>query len=72
MTFFKYKHYFFALENRQPLLNQNVRCASSLIDLPETHELLRKTCRDFADNELIPIAAELDREHRFPKEQVNL
>jgi len=48
----------------------HVRCASSLIDLPEEHELLRKTCRDFADNELIPIAAELDREKRFPKEQV--
>jgi len=61
---------FLLSKNRQPLLNQNVRCASSLIDLPETHELLRKTCRDFADNELIPIAAELDREHRFPKEQI--
>ena len=51
---------------------QYTRCASSLIDLPEVHELLRKTCKDFADNELIPIAAELDREHKFPKEQVKL
>lgn len=49
---------------------QHTRCASSLIDLPEVHELLRKTCKDFADNELIPIAAELDREHKFPKDQI--
>ena len=38
--------------------------------LPETHEMLRKTCRDFADKELIPIAAELDRHHRYPAEAV--
>ena len=36
--------------------------------LPETHEMLRKTCRDFADKELIPIAADLDRHHRYPAE----
>uniref|UniRef100_A0A0B7AAN1 Short-chain specific acyl-CoA dehydrogenase, mitochondrial n=1 Tax=Arion vulgaris TaxID=1028688 RepID=A0A0B7AAN1_9EUPU len=49
---------------------RNKRCVSSLIDLPETHSLLRKTCRDFAENELTPIAGQLDKEHRFPKEQV--
>ncbi|RUS71005.1 hypothetical protein EGW08_021240, partial [Elysia chlorotica] len=49
---------------------QHVRSLSSLVDLPETHEMLRKTCRDFADNELIPIAAKLDKEHLYPKEQV--
>nr|KAG5702314.1 hypothetical protein BaRGS_002981 [Batillaria attramentaria] len=38
--------------------------------LPETHEMLRKTARDFADNELVPIAAKLDKECKFPKEQV--
>ena len=48
-----------------------MRVFSSLASLPETHEMLRNTCRDFADNELVPIAAELDREHRFPKEQVS-
>ncbi|XP_005106286.1 short-chain specific acyl-CoA dehydrogenase, mitochondrial [Aplysia californica] len=57
-------------QNHGQLGQQHVRCASSLIDLPETHELLRKTCRDFADNELIPVAAQLDRDHMFPKEQV--
>ena len=43
---------------------------SNLAKLPETHEMLRQTCRDFADKELAPIAASLDKEHRFPLEQV--
>ena len=38
--------------------------------LSETHEMLRKTCREFADKELVPIAGELDRHHRYPAEQV--
>lgn len=40
------------------------------VELPETHQILRQTCRDFAEKELMPLAAELDREHRFPAEQV--
>ncbi|GFN73626.1 short-chain specific acyl-coa dehydrogenase, mitochondrial [Plakobranchus ocellatus] len=52
------------------LSSKHLRCLSSFASLPETHELLRKTCRDFADNELIPIAAKLDKEHLYPKEQV--
>ncbi|KAM4827380.1 short-chain specific acyl-CoA dehydrogenase, mitochondrial [Thomomys bottae] len=40
------------------------------VELPETHQMLRQTCRDFAEKELIPIAAQLDREHLFPKAQV--
>jgi butyryl-CoA dehydrogenase len=38
--------------------------------LSETHEMLRKTCREFADKELVPIAGELDKHHRYPAEQV--
>lgn len=38
--------------------------------LEETHELLRKTCRQFAQKKLAPIAAELDLHHRFPKEEM--
>ena len=38
--------------------------------LPETHQMLRDTCRDFAEKELKPIAGQLDKEHRYPKEQV--
>ncbi|KAM6155748.1 short-chain specific acyl-CoA dehydrogenase, mitochondrial [Rhynchocyon petersi] len=40
------------------------------VELPETHQMLRQTCRDFAEKELVPIAAQLDREHRFPAAQV--
>lgn len=32
----------------------------SLASLPDTHQMLQKTCRDFADNELIPNAAKID------------
>ncbi|XP_061590038.1 short-chain specific acyl-CoA dehydrogenase, mitochondrial [Cololabis saira] len=46
------------------------RSLSQLAELPETHQLLRQTCRDFADRELTPIAAKLDREHTFPAKQV--
>ena len=37
---------------------------------PETHQMLRKTCRDFADNELVPIAGSLDKNKTYPAEQV--
>ncbi|OXB64634.1 hypothetical protein ASZ78_008710, partial [Callipepla squamata] len=40
------------------------------VELPETHQMLRRTCRDFAEKELMPLAAQLDKEHRFPAEQV--
>jgi short-chain 2-methylacyl-CoA dehydrogenase len=35
-------------------------------DLPEEHELLRRTVREFAEERIVPVAEELDREHRFP------
>uniref|UniRef100_A0A8I6AJ45 Short-chain specific acyl-CoA dehydrogenase, mitochondrial n=1 Tax=Rattus norvegicus TaxID=10116 RepID=A0A8I6AJ45_RAT len=40
------------------------------VELPETHQMLRQTCRDFAEKELVPIAAQLDKEHLFPTSQV--
>ncbi len=43
---------------------------SSIFTLSESHEMLRKTCRDFADRELKPIAGELDKTHRYPTEIV--
>nr|CAD7425831.1 unnamed protein product [Timema monikensis] len=42
----------------------------SLASLPETHQLLQKTCRDFAENELRPIAAKLDADSIFPSKQI--
>jgi len=32
--------------------------------------MLHKTCRDFAESELKPLAAKCDREHLYPKEQI--
>ena len=34
--------------------------------------MLRQTCRDFAEKELFPIAAQVDKEHRFPEAQVRV
>ncbi|XP_044529880.1 short-chain specific acyl-CoA dehydrogenase, mitochondrial [Gracilinanus agilis] len=39
-------------------------------ELPETYQMLRQTCRDFAQKELIPIAGQLDKEHCFPGAQI--
>jgi short-chain 2-methylacyl-CoA dehydrogenase len=39
-------------------------------DLPDETELLRRTVRDFAEQEVAPVAEELDREKRFPYEIV--
>jgi short/branched chain acyl-CoA dehydrogenase len=41
------------------------------LDLTPEHELLRRTVRDFAEQRVAPVAAELDREHRFPYELVS-
>ncbi|OAD57625.1 Short-chain specific acyl-CoA dehydrogenase, mitochondrial [Eufriesea mexicana] len=38
--------------------------------LPETHQMLQKTCRDFAEAELKPLAGEIDKKHLYPKEQI--
>ncbi|XP_023014793.2 short-chain specific acyl-CoA dehydrogenase, mitochondrial [Leptinotarsa decemlineata] len=46
------------------------RGIASLSALSETHQMLQKTCRDFAEGELKPIAAKVDREHLYPREQI--
>ena len=46
------------------------RFLSSFGMLPETHQMLRQTCRDFAERELKPIAGALDKSGQYPKEQV--
>src|SRR3954469_7323557 len=40
------------------------------LDLTPEHDLLRSTVRAFAEERVAPVAAELDREHRFPYELV--
>ncbi len=39
-------------------------------DLSEEELLVQQTARDFAEKEIAPIAAELDRNHRFPSELI--
>ena len=39
-------------------------------DLSSEHGLIRQTVREFAERRVAPVAAELDREHRFPYELV--
>src|SRR5213595_4021053 len=39
-------------------------------DLSSEHQLIRSTVREFAESRVAPVAAELDREHRFPYELV--
>jgi short-chain 2-methylacyl-CoA dehydrogenase len=39
-------------------------------DLSDEHRLIQRTVRDFAAQEVAPVAEELDREHRFPYEIV--
>src|SRR6266481_6103778 len=41
-----------------------------LFDLNEAQALIRNTARDYAQKTLSPIAAQLDREARFPREQL--
>jgi short/branched chain acyl-CoA dehydrogenase len=41
------------------------------LDLTPEHELLRRTVREFAEERVGPVAAELDRERRFPYELVS-
>src|ERR1022692_46392 len=39
-------------------------------ELTDEQELIREAVREFADTELAPVAAEIDRDHRFPEEVV--
>jgi short-chain 2-methylacyl-CoA dehydrogenase len=47
-----------------------VNNAAMDFDLPDDHRLLQQTVRDFAVQEVAPVAEELDREKRFPYEIV--
>ncbi|MDX6679664.1 MAG: short-chain 2-methylacyl-CoA dehydrogenase, partial [Solirubrobacteraceae bacterium] len=38
------------------------------LDLSDHHQLLRRTVREFAEAEVAPVAAELDRTHSVPYE----
>ncbi|CAK1590465.1 unnamed protein product [Parnassius mnemosyne] len=46
------------------------RCIASLSALPDTYQMLFKTCRDFAEGELKPNAALYDRNHQYPSDAI--
>lgn len=46
------------------------RCIASLSALPDTYQMLYKTCRDFAEGELKPHAAKFDRDHLYPGDAI--
>ncbi|RZF41205.1 hypothetical protein LSTR_LSTR011586 [Laodelphax striatellus] len=52
------------------VFSQWTRGIASISTLSETHQMLYKSCRDFAENELKPNAAKFDREHLYPAEQI--
>ena len=39
----------------------SIHGAATFTDLPETHQMLKDTCRQFAEAELWPIAGEIDK-----------
>ncbi|XP_075983657.1 activator-recruited cofactor subunit 42 [Anticarsia gemmatalis] len=49
---------------------RQTRCIASLSALPDTYQMLYKTCRDFAEGELKPNAAKYDREHLYPGDAI--
>ncbi|XP_034952617.1 short-chain specific acyl-CoA dehydrogenase, mitochondrial [Chelonus insularis] len=51
-------------------VHPDIRSITSTVSLPETHRMLQKTVRDFADNELSKVAAQNDKEHKYPEEQI--
>ena len=40
--------------------------------LPETHQMLKDTLREFVEKELRPIAGRLDKQHTYPAEQASV
>jgi len=44
--------------------------SATFTELPETHQMLKDTCRQFAENELWPIAGTIDKTCDYPDQQV--
>jgi butyryl-CoA dehydrogenase len=40
------------------------------INISDVHVMLKKTCKEFSDKEIIPLAGKIDKTHEFPKEIV--
>ena len=50
-----------AIYRRQQFRQKSSLGEATFIDLPETHQMLRDTCRQFAEAELWPIAGKIDK-----------
>jgi len=56
---------------QQSQQNRHVlRSYTNLAMLSDEHRMMRDMCRDFANKELVPIAGETDKEHKFPAEAI--
>uniref|UniRef100_A0A0X3PGN7 Short-chain specific acyl-CoA dehydrogenase, mitochondrial n=1 Tax=Schistocephalus solidus TaxID=70667 RepID=A0A0X3PGN7_SCHSO len=42
----------------------------TISDLSELHQNIRRTCRDFAEKELMPSAGHFDKTHKFPRKKI--
>jgi len=56
-------------------LDPSKRCMSShgeatFTQLPEVHQMLKDTCRQFAENELWPIAGQIDKTCEYPESKI--
>ncbi len=56
--------------NRLFAVSTRLKSNVQSIQFTETHNMLRDTCRDFAERELAPAAAKIDKNHAFPTELV--
>ena len=43
---------------------------ATFISLPETHQMLQETCRQFAEAEIWPIAGQIDKTGEYPEENI--
>ncbi|XP_055063641.2 short-chain specific acyl-CoA dehydrogenase, mitochondrial [Misgurnus anguillicaudatus] len=51
-------------------VGHGIRSLTQLAELPELHQMMRQTCRDYAQKELAPIAGQLDKDHKYPAKQI--
>eukprot|EP00045_Choanoeca_perplexa_P009407 m.90845 g.90845 ORF g.90845 m.90845 type:complete len:80 (+) comp14884_c0_seq44:2284-2523(+) len=61
-----------SLTRASPLICGSVRNVAHLAELPEEHEMLKQTCRSFANEVLAPNAGDWDKNHTFPAEAVRI
>ena len=56
--------------NSRPASSSSSLESATFVELPETLQMLKDTCRQFAESELWPIAGKIDKACEYPAEQV--